>query len=151
MGSWTQWHPVWPLIKHSKHSYFWKMLQIVFQFLIFPKTTGWFIHLVLWSSFPELIGSLTHLPVDEMAVILQTFSNAFLWMKSSIFLFEFHRSLFLGGPIDPAFVKIMAWCWIDGRQAIIWINVDLIHWRIYAALGGDELNDDWECRWWLVP
>ena len=26
------------------------------------------------------------------------------------------------------------------RQAIIWINADLIHWCIYAPLGGDELN-----------
>ena len=26
------------------------------------------------------------------------------------------------------------------RQAIIWTNADSIHWRIYAALGGDELN-----------
>ena len=26
------------------------------------------------------------------------------------------------------------------RQAIIWTNTDLIHLRIYAALGGDELN-----------
>ena len=26
------------------------------------------------------------------------------------------------------------------RQAIIWTNADMIHWRIYAALGGDELN-----------
>ena len=25
------------------------------------------------------------------------------------------------------------------RQAIIWTNADPIHWRIYAALGGDEL------------
>ena len=25
------------------------------------------------------------------------------------------------------------------RQAIIWTNADLIHWRIYAALGRDEL------------
>ena len=28
-------------------------------------------------------------------------------------------------------------CW---RQAIIWTNTDLIHWRIYAALGGDEFR-----------
>ena len=27
------------------------------------------------------------------------------------------------------------------RQAIIWINADPIHWRIYAALGGDELKN----------
>ena len=26
------------------------------------------------------------------------------------------------------------------RQAITWINADPVHWRIYAALGGDELN-----------
>ena len=28
------------------------------------------------------------------------------------------------------------------RQAIIWTNADPIHWRIKAALGGDELNVD---------
>ena len=28
------------------------------------------------------------------------------------------------------------------RQAIIWTNVDPIHWRIYAALGGDELIEN---------
>ena len=27
------------------------------------------------------------------------------------------------------------------RQAIIWTNADPIHWRIYAALGVDELNE----------
>ena len=25
------------------------------------------------------------------------------------------------------------------RQAIIWTNANLIYWRIYAALGGDDL------------
>ena len=29
------------------------------------------------------------------------------------------------------------------RQAIIWNNYDPVHWRIYAALGGDELNRHW--------
>ena len=28
----------------------------------------------------------------------------------------------------------------NGRQAIIWTNADPIHWRIYVALGGDELT-----------
>ena len=28
---------------------------------------------------------------------------------------------------------------LNKRQAIIWTNADPIHWRIYAALGGDEL------------
>ena len=42
-------------------------------------------------------------------------------------------------------MKYVPWGLIDDmiqimlprRQAIIWINADLIHWRIYAALGGD--------------
>ena len=28
------------------------------------------------------------------------------------------------------------------QQAIIWTNADLIHWSLYAALGGDELISD---------
>ena len=28
------------------------------------------------------------------------------------------------------------------RQAITWTNDDPVHWRIYAALGGDELTGD---------
>ena len=26
------------------------------------------------------------------------------------------------------------------RQVITWTNADLVHWRKYATLGGDELN-----------
>ena len=33
----------------------------------------------------------------------------------------------------------MAWC-LNGQQAIIRTNAVPINWRIYAALGGDELN-----------
>ena len=29
------------------------------------------------------------------------------------------------------------------RQAIIWTDDDPVHWRIYAALGGDELINHW--------
>ena len=41
------------------------------------------------------------------------------------------------GPIDDmsALVQAMAW-----RQAITWTKADPVQWRIYAALGGDELN-----------
>ena len=28
------------------------------------------------------------------------------------------------------------------QQAIIWANTEPIHWRIYAALGGDELIEN---------
>ena len=42
------------------------------------------------------------------------------------------------GLIDNlwALVQVMAW-----QQAIIWTNADPVHWRIYAALGLDELTD----------
>ena len=44
------------------------------------------------------------------------------------------------GPIDnkPALIQIVAWR-RPGDKAIIWTNVDPVPWRIYAALGGDEL------------
>ena len=43
------------------------------------------------------------------------------------------------GPIDnnPALVQLMA---PNRRQASIWTNADPIHWRIYAAVGGDEFQ-----------
>ena len=45
------------------------------------------------------------------------------------------------GVIDnmTGLVQIMAWR-RPGAKAIIWTNVDSIHQRIYAALGGDELS-----------
>ena len=40
-------------------------------------------------------GCLTHLSLDKMAAISQTIrSNAFSWMKTFVFWFEFHWSLF---------------------------------------------------------
>ena len=29
---------------------------------------------------------------------------------------------------------------LNRRQAIIWTDADTIHWRIYVAMGGDELT-----------
>ena len=37
---------------------------------------------------------------------------------------------------NPAMVEIMAWCRIGDKPVS-----DPIHWRIYTALGGDELKD----------
>ena len=44
------------------------------------------------------------------------------------------------GPFDhnPALVQIMPWRRV-GKKANIWTNADLTHWRIHAALWGDEL------------
>ena len=44
----------------------------------------------------QIYHRLTHLPMDKMAAIQQTiFSDAFSWMKSSVFWLKFHSSLFL--------------------------------------------------------
>ena len=96
---------------------------------------------------------LTHLPLDKMAAISQTiFSDAFSWMKSFVFWLKSDWNLY-------------NWQWLalNRRQAIIWSNVDPVHWGMYAALGRDELiHWDWVTHmhhwtgsslwfiWWLV-
>ena len=65
-----------------------------------------------------------------MAAISQTtFSNAFSWIKSFVFGFKFGLEYGLDNSLAP-----------NRRQAIFRTNADPIHWRIYAAPGGDELN-----------
>ena len=72
-----------------------------------------------------------------MAAISQTiFSDAFwsILIKLILISLKFAPQ----GPVDnnPALVQITAW----RRQAVIWTNAALIHRRIYAALGGDEIT-----------
>ena len=65
----------------------------------------------------ELTDTLTHLSLDQMAAISQTiFSDAFSWMKSFVFRFKFHWSLFLrvqlryssmGSDYKPLFEPVM--------------------------------------------
>ena len=53
-----------------------------------------------------LYRELTHLPLDKMAAFSQTtFSNAFSWMKSFTFWFEFHWNWFL--RVQSALVQVM--------------------------------------------
>ena len=86
---------------------------------------------------------LTLLPLDKMATILQiTFQNAFLWMKSSVFLFKFHWCFFRFSWQKVSIVSGYGLVQTRG-QAITWSNVDWVHWYIYAALG--------EMSQWLTP
>ena len=64
--------------------------------------------------------------------------DVFSWMKSFVYKFKFNWSLFLS-------VQLTIMGWGNGLapsrwQAITWTNVDLVPWRIHAALGGDELR-----------
>ena len=55
----------------------------------------WYSETLEHSSVSDGLAGLT-LPLDKMATISQTaFSYAFSWMKSFVFWFEFHWSLFL--------------------------------------------------------
>ena len=56
-----------------------------------------------------------------------------------ILYFDYYfTDFFPDGPIDSiGFDNGLA---RNRRQAIIWTNADPIYWRIYAALGGDELD-----------
>ena len=84
---------------------------------------------------------LIHLPLDKMAVISQMiFSDAFSWMKSLVFWLKFHWSLFLSVQLTTPGIGLDNGLAPNRRQAIIWSNADMIHWRIYAALQGCELN-----------
>ena len=70
-------------------------------------------------------GTMTHLILNKMSGISQTIClDAFSWMKNFVFLIKISLKFVPKGPndINPALVT----------------NADPIHWRIYAAQGGDE-------------
>ena len=80
---------------------------------------------------------LTHFPLDKMTAISQTiFSDTFSWIESLAFWLKFHWSLFLMVQLTIPSTDLDNGVAPQRRQAIIWTNTDLIHWRIYAALGG---------------
>ena len=85
---------------------------------------------------------LTQHPLDKMAAILadDIFKSIFVKEYDRI---QIHISLKFvpKSPIDnkPALIQVMAWRRTD-PQAFTWTNDDPVHWRIYAAPGGDELT-----------
>ena len=60
-------------------------------------------------------------------------------MKRFVFQFKFHWRLFLRFEFTKPSIGLDNCLAPYRRQAIIWTNTDLIHWRIYAVLGEDEL------------
>ena len=59
---------------------------------------------------------LTHLPLNKMAAISQTtFSNAFSWIKSFVFWFKFHWSLFL--MVELTIFRHWFRLWLGADQA----------------------------------
>ena len=95
------------------------------------------------AIWPYGLNELTHNPPwTKWPPFWQTtFSIGFSWMKMTIFRFKFHWNLFPGVQL----IINQNWFrqWLGTEQATShylkqW--ADPVHWRIYAALGGDELN-----------
>ena len=61
-------------------------------------------------------------------------------MRGFVFWLQFHWSLFLRVQLKIFSIGLDNCLAQNRRQAIIWTNADPIHWRTYAALGGDVLN-----------
>ena len=82
----------------------------------------------------------THLPLNKMDTVSQTdFSDAFSWMINFVFWLKFHWNFFpLRVQLTKPSIGLDNGLAPNRRQAIIWTNADPVHWRIYAALGGDE-------------
>ena len=61
-------------------------------------------------------------------------------MQMTEFWFKFHWNLFPGVHLTENSIGSGNGLAPKRRQAITWTNADPAHWRIYAALGGDELT-----------
>ena len=94
------------------------------------------------SGIKQWTSNLTPLPQDKITAISQTtFQMHFL--ECFVFWFKFHWRLFLRVQLT-----ITQHCLDNGlapnrRQAIIWTNAHPINWRLYMALGGDEINNQY--------
>ena len=100
---------------------------------------------IFWWPRPAIIQPMSNTgiwrvnlaPPGQMATFsLTIFSDAFSWIQSFVFRLKFHRSSFLRVLFTMTQRWFRWWLVPNRRQSIIWTNADLIHWRIYAALGG---------------
>ena len=90
---------------------------------------------------------LPHWGRDKMAVISQTLSNAFSWIKMYEFRLKFHWKLFLGVKL----IISQHWFrqWLGAVRATShYLNqwYMLFYWRIYASLGLNELKKGRETK-----
>ena len=117
---------LWKLTSVTKLQWFQYFCIILHKFQYFcAETTKKLRQIsVFWSKFYE------------------NFSN-----KSAISVSKYWNSVTLGSPVcclecywkEPS-IGLDNGLAPNRHQAIIWTNADPIHWRIYAALGGDELT-----------
>ena len=106
--------------KHNSTAYFVVNITCVFYFTLISVT----VHL-------------THLLVDTLVTFSQTiFWDAFSWMKHFVSWWKFHCNLFLRARLTLSSTGSDNGLVPNTRQAIIWSNADLIHWRINSVRWG---------------
>ena len=92
---------------------------------------------------------LIHPPLDKIAAISQTTCpNAFSWIDIFEFKIKFHWNMFLESNWQYVGIGSDNGLAPSRRQAIIWTNAHPINWRIYTALGGDELIHSVHICWY---
>ena len=94
------------------------------------------IFVILYSTKHKL----THLPQDKMAIIQFADDMQWLFMNEKFCkLIQISLKFVPKSPIDnkSALVRVMTLCRTGNKT--LRTNADPVHWRIYAALGGDEL------------
>ena len=75
-----------------------------------------------------------------MAAISQpTYSSAFPWMKNFEFDINFTEICFLGSNWQYGSIGYENGPAMNRRQAIVWTNIVMFYWCIYASLGLNEL------------
>ena len=77
------------------------------------------------------------------------FRCTFIKKKVLYFDKKFHWALFLRLQLTITSIGLDDGLVPNRRQAIIWTNVDPIHWHIYVALGKDELMQYWK-KWHVL-
>ena len=102
-----------------------------------------------WRPFCIGLNVLTHFPLNKMVASLtdNIFKCIFL-NENHIIPIQISLKFIPRSPIDnkPALVQVMAW----RRTLRHRNNGDLVHWRIYAALGGDELMEMYADIWYFA-
>ena len=86
-------------------------------------------------------AQLTHLRMNKMVAISQTTFQMYFHELKALYLMIISQKFVPKGSIHNKSVVIGSDNGLapNRQQAIIWTNVGPVHWRMYGALGGDEL------------
>ena len=102
------------------------------------------LRVLMWSCYTAYLSSsrnsFNSSPLGKMAAISQTiFFRCIFVNEKFCLLIKISLNSFPEAQLTINRHKFRYGLALSRRQAIVWTNVDLVHWRIYATLRGDEL------------